>query len=193
MKKILLDRYERTDGGSVVIDVTASRAEDLYNDFDRSTPYVRRDLDQDLVDYLIGCAKEVKPLPFALRFTFDHPLDEARQSRIRHSVNAYFLYLAESEQQKITDMFRRSIIMLAVGLAILSVAVWVNGAVGVDRSVVIKVFAEGLTIAAWVSLWESVAILLIEWPPHRRNTVLYRRLAAAELTFRVDQPLQKGS
>jgi hypothetical protein len=47
-----------------------------------------------------------------------------------------------------------------------------------------NVFAEGLTVAAWVSLWEALAVLLIEWFPHRKNIVLYRRLANAELVFR---------
>ena len=56
MKRHLLSRYERGVDGSILIDVTATRTEDLYSDFDRSAPYVRRDLDQDLVDYLVYCA-----------------------------------------------------------------------------------------------------------------------------------------
>ncbi|MFO1435057.1 MAG: hypothetical protein U1F34_01290 [Gammaproteobacteria bacterium] len=187
MKRTLLDRYDRTNDGHIIIDVTATRAEDLYNNFDKSAPYIRRDLDQDLVDYLIGCAKEIRPQPFVLRFAFDHPLDESVQSRIRRSVNAYFVYLAESEQQRMMDMFRRAAIFLLIGLAILFLALSANRAPGVERSVLVNVVAEGLTVAAWVSLWESLAILLVEWPPYRRNTMLYKRLAGAEVNFRVDE------
>jgi len=46
------------------------------------------------------------------------------------------------------------------------------------------VFAEGLTVVAWVALWESLAMFLLEEFPLRKNTALYRRLANAELTFR---------
>lgn len=45
------------------------------------------------------------------------------------------------------------------------------------------VFAEGLIVAAWVSLWESLAIFMVEWFPLRKNTKLYRLLAEAELIF----------
>jgi len=113
-------------------------------------------------------------------------------------VNAYFLYLAETERQKIMQMFRRSAILFGIGLAILFLSVSVNQALGAERSVVANVFAEGLTIAAWVSLWESLAIFLIEWFPHRKSIRLYQRLADAELIFRpemvrkTEEPLQQN-
>lgn len=179
-----MSRYERDAEGNIVLDVTATRVEDLYNNFDKSAPYIRRDLDQDLADYLIGCARELNRVPFSIRFTLAHPPDEPRLSRVRRSLNTYFLYLAETEIQKILQMFRRSAILFAIGLGILSTSVWVNRLLGVERSVTANVFAQGLTVAAWVSLWEALAIFLIEWFPHRKNVVLYRRLAHARLVFR---------
>lgn len=184
MKKRFLSRYERDDEGNVVIDVSAKRIEDLYEDFDKSAPYIRRDLDQDFADYLMDCARELNRAPFIVRLTLDHPPDEPRLSRIRRSLNTYFLYLAETEVQKILQMFRRSAILFAIGLGILFVSVWLNQLLGSERSVTANVFAEGLIVAAWVSLWEALAIFLIEWFPHRKNIVLYRRLARAELVFR---------
>jgi len=49
---------------------------------------------------------------------------------------------------------------------------------------VAHVFAEGLIVAAWVSLWESLATFLIEWFPQLRNIKLYYRLAAVQPVFR---------
>jgi hypothetical protein len=184
MKHDILNRYEREPDGTVIIDVTAARAEDLYNDFDRSAPYIRRDLDQDLVEYLIECAVELRRSPFVIRFSMEQAPDESRLARIRRSVNAYFLYLASGENQKILQMLRRSAVLFAIGLGILFVSVSVNRALGTERSVVANVFAEGLTVAAWVSLWEALAVFLIEWFPHRRNILLYRRIAGARLVFR---------
>ena len=184
MKRDVLSRYERDCEGNVVIDVFARRVEDLYNDFDKSAPYIRRDLDQDFADYLIGCARELNRVPFIVRFTMANPPDETRLSRIRRSLNTYFLYLAETEIQKILQMFRRSGILFALGLGILFASVSLNQVLGLERSVTENVFAEGLTVAAWVSLWEAIAIFLIGWFPHRRNVVLYRRFANAKLVFR---------
>jgi len=184
LRRNLLDRYEQDGEGNIILDVTATRVEDLYNDFDKSAPYIRRDLDQDLADYLIGCARELGHVPFTIRFTLANPPDEPRSSRIKRSINTYFLYLAATEIQKILQMFRRSAILFAIGLGILFAAVSLNRFLGSERSVTTNVFADGLTIAAWVSLWEALAIFLVEWFPHHKNVVLYRRLAHAQLTFR---------
>jgi len=185
LKRGVLSRYERDGAGNIVIDVSATRVEDLYNDFDKSSPYVRRDLERDFADYLIDCARELGHAPFLIRFTFEHPPGRAGFSRIRRSLNTYFDYLAESEIQKILKMFRRSAIFFVVGIAILFASVSLNRLLVPERSVTANVFAEGLTIAAWVSMWEALAIILIEWFPLRKNVVLYRRLAHAELVFRL--------
>ena len=183
MKGATFDRYERTGDGFIAIDVAAERVEHLYNDFDKSAPYIRRDLDHDLVDYLIECASELKGKDFVLRFTLEKSPDEENLVRIRRSVNAYFLYLERGEQRRVLQMFRRAAILFCIGLGIFFLAVSVNRALGADRSVVANVFAEGLTVAAWVSLWESLAVFLVEWFPLRANLAMYRRLGEAEVRF----------
>jgi len=183
MKRTILNRYAKASDGRIIIDVAATRVEVLYNDFDKDAPFIRRDLNQDLVDYLIAGARELKRESFILRFTLDQTPDNEKQLRIRQSVNAYFLYLAGCEQQRVLQMFRRSGILFCIGLALLALSVSVNRSFGPERSVVANVFADGLTVAAWVSLWESLAVFLIEWFPLRKNIVLYRLLANAELAF----------
>jgi hypothetical protein len=183
MERDVLNRYERDADGRILIDVAATRTEDLYSDFDRNAPYVRRDLDQDLVSYLIDCAKELTGEAFAIRFALDQPPDTVRVSRIRRSVNGYFLYLGQLEQQGVYQLMRRSAVLFIIGVAILFISVWVNQWLGSERSVVGNVFAEGLTVAAWVSLWEALATFAVEWFPHHRSIRLYRRLADAPLVF----------
>jgi hypothetical protein len=87
-------------------------------------------------------------------------------------------------------MIRRSMLFFGLGIAIMYMSVWVNSWLGVERSAVANVFAEGLTVAAWVSLWEALATLLVKWLPRRRSSKRYQRLASAELTFRssIDTP-----
>lgn len=184
MRRNVLSRYEKDEQGNILLDVSARRVEDLYNDFDKSAPYIRRDLDQDLADYLIESARELGKVQFTIRFTLADAPDEPRSLRIRGSLKTYFLYLAEAEFHKILQMFRRSSILFAIGLGILFAAVSLNRMLGPERSVTANIFAEGLTIAAWVSLWEALAIFLVEWFPHRKNVMLYQRLAHAQIIFR---------
>lgn len=184
MKRDVLNRYERDADGSVVIDVATGRAEDLYNDFDRSAPYTRRDLDQDLVDYLIDCAKEIGREPFVIRFTLAEPPQNDRLVRVRRSIDAYFVYLAAMKRRTLRQMVRRCLLLLGIGLVVLFFALWLHRSLGPDRTILTNVIAEGITIAAWVSVWEGLATFVLGWFPHRREIRLYERLAQAKLLFR---------
>ena len=184
LQRNLLSRYERDGDGRIILDVYARRVEDLYNDFDKSAPYVRRDLDPDLVDHVIDCARELGRNPFVVRFTLEHPPDGARLVRVERSVHDYFLYLIGTERRKIQQMFHRSSILFAIGLGLLFLSVWLGRLLGPDRSVTTRVLAEGLTVASWVALWEAIAAFLVDWFPHRKNVLLYGRFVDAEIAFR---------
>lgn len=179
----VLSRYERDADGRFIVDVDADRIEDLYSDFDRRAPYIRRDLEPELVDYITGSVREVGGADVVIRFTLSELPPSEALSRIEHSVHRYFLYLAEVERAEIRKMLRRSSVLLALGLVILSASVWLNQVLGEERSVVANVFAEGLTVAAWVSLWEALAVFLLDWFPRRSDIALFERIAAAPVAF----------
>ncbi|MDH5190070.1 MAG: hypothetical protein OEW89_02345 [Gammaproteobacteria bacterium] len=52
-----------------------------------------------------------------------------------------------------------------------------------ESSVMQKVFAEGLTVAAWVSMWEALATFLINWTPISKKIMLYKRIANTSVQF----------
>jgi hypothetical protein len=180
-KRKALERYERTAAGRFIIDVTAPRLEDLYQFYDRTAPYVKRDLDPDLADYLIACARELRSEDFTIRLTLERAPADEQLARIRRSVANFFLYLVDSERDQTRNLIRRSVFLLGIGLGIFTLSVWANSALGPAQGVVGNVLAQGLTVAAWVSLWESLAVFLIDWGPHRRSIRLYERLANAPL------------
>lgn len=180
----LLARYERDRDGHYLIDVATEGVEDLYSHFDRYAPYVRRDLDPELTDYLIDAADELERNPFVIQFSCRRPVEATATERIAHSIQHYFTYLAQRERRQIARMMRRTLLLLTVGMVILFAAVWVGQTLPATRSVTDDVLAEGLTIAGWVSLWEALATVLLEWFPRTRQVRLYRRLARAPLAFR---------
>lgn len=184
MKQAVLNRYEQSDEGVFIVDIAARRAEELYNNFDKSAPYIRRDLDQELVDYIFDAAKELKNESFRICFSLSEVPDKEKESRIRNSINAYFLYLAVLEQQQVYQIFRKSLILFIVGLVILFLSITAHENTLSKDSDILEVFAQGLTVAAWVSLWNAFAIVLIEWFPLARNIRLYRKLAKAPVQFR---------
>lgn len=184
MKRDILNRYERDEAGNSIIDVTANRLEDLYNNFDKSAPYIRRDLDGDLADYLIECARELGRKSFTIRFTLDKLPEGRKLSRIRRSLKSYFLYRTEIEARRLRVMLRRSVILFVAGLAVLAAIAWLDKVVIPGQSILGNVFGEGLMVVAWIALWEALATFLVEWFPHRRNVLLFRALARSQLIFR---------
>lgn len=183
MEKYILERYTHTPDGKVIIDIAASKIEDLFSYYDRSAPYLKKDLDQELVDYIVDACRDIGNAPFILQFSIDNLLDEEAMSRLRQSIPRYFLYLKELEIRDLKRMFRTSTTLLLVGLVLLTLSVWVNLRLETDARVISHVFAAGLTVAAWVSLWEALATFLINWLPHRRRIKRCNRIANAPIHF----------
>lgn len=183
MKKHILERYLQDSDGRFVIDITAGKVGDLYTDFDKHAPYVKKDLDENLVNYIAEAVRDLGKAEFIIQFRFMTMPDDSLLERIRGSVYNYFLYLKEIELRELMRNIRISLIFLIVGLAILFLSVWINQQVTDQSSVVTRVFAEGLTIAAWVSLWEALATFLVNWTPYSRQIRMYDRIARAPIQF----------
>lgn len=183
MKSAILERYTRLPDGRYLIEITAGKVSDLYDDFDTYTPYVRKELDQDLVEYISDSARDLGKQAFVIRFHLLEPADDEMKVRITASVKSYFLYLKTIELSELGRVIRTSSIFLVVGIAILFISVWVNESLSANVSVINKVFAEGLTVAAWVALWEALATFLVNWAPYSRKIKLYERIASASVEF----------
>ncbi|MFA5422874.1 MAG: hypothetical protein WC374_03350 [Phycisphaerae bacterium] len=187
MKKSMHDRYEATYDNRLIIDVSVKSVESLYHNFDKSAPYYRKELDQQFVDYLTDCVAEIGSRPFIIRISLEKMPDAKHIDRINNSINNYYIYLREIELRQMKRMFRRSFIMFAIGLVFLISAILATRSLPSHRGVAYEVFAQGLTIAAWISLWESLANIFLEWHPFRENIRQYSRIIESQVIFR---PLQ---
>lgn len=183
MRKNILDRYIRSADDELIIDITAGKVEDLYNDFDKHTAYVKKDLDQDLAEYLIDSASEIGKEDFIIQFRLDTVADESLTSRVKTSIYNYFQYLSDLELREFSRMKQTSFILFIIGVVILFLSVWINQNITEGDTVITHVFAEGLNVAAWVSLWNAIATFLINWAPHRRTIKLYSRISTATILF----------
>lgn len=183
MKKDILERYARTADSKVIIDITTEKVADLYHYFDKNAPYLKKDLDQEFVDYLIASANEIGKEDFVIRFRFSAPADDINTSRVQMSIRNYFLYQKELEMRELKRMTRKSLTLFFIGIVILSLSIWVNQQLELHETMVSRLFAEGLTIAAWISIWEALATFLMNWSPHRRQIKLFERISRAPVFF----------
>ncbi|MFW5685617.1 MAG: hypothetical protein ACOC0O_03090 [Spirochaetota bacterium] len=186
--RVVLSRYERRSDGVYFLDIAAHDIADLYNSYDKNAPFIRRDLDQDLVGFLIECCRELRTVPFEIRLTITNATDEERVARVRHSIAAYFSYLIERDRQDMRGRYRRSGALVAIGVAILFGSVGLRRLLLPSASFFVSVLAEGLAILAWVSIWEASALFILEWLPYHRRIGTYGRLATAPVSLRSERP-----
>ena len=184
MKKSIYSRYELTEDGRIIIDISVRRLEGLYHNFDLTAPYPMKELNAEFVDYIIECVREIEKKDFLIRLSCIETPVETGEERFRKSIRNFFEYLQLLEKRKTGMLLRTSSILLGVGLAILFISIWFNSRIGGSPDVAIQVIGEGLTIAAWVSLWEALATFLVQWPLNRRELALYKRIANAQVTIR---------
>lgn len=183
MKKNTLSRYQRTENNKVIIEIATDEIKYLYNNFDKHAPYVRKDLDPDLTDYLIDSAAEIGKEEFVIHFMLNKLEDENLIERVKASVRNYFIYLIDRENRDMNKLLKMSMTYFLIGIAILSLSYWFNqGTLNID-TYFSHILTQGLNIAAWVSLWNAIATFLINWPPHRDLIRLYQRIAQAEISF----------
>ena len=187
MKKTIIDRYEKNEKNQVIIDVSVHSVEHLYNDFDKTAPYHRKELDQEFADYLMKCIQEIRKHPFVIRISLEKMPDEKLMERVQKSVNNYYAYLKEIETHSMKLIGRRFVILFVTGLVLLVLAILANRNLFLHKGVIAEVFARGLTIAAWISLWEAIVNIFLEWQPHRDNIRLYDRIIDSRVVFRYHQ------
>jgi hypothetical protein len=189
MHKQILERYRRDASGQLVIDIAAARVNDLYDDFDKQAPYIRKELDYDLVEYLIDSARELGREPFGINFSFDTEVGSDLQERVRKSISNYFDYLLARNARELRRVLRISFALITVGVAMLSASIFLNHRFDLNDTILERILAEGLVIASWVSMWEAIVGLALNWQPSVRDRVVFVRLRNARLTFNRLKPV----
>lgn len=182
-KYAILDRYPRTEDGRIIIDIAAVRIEDLFDNFDKATPYAKKDLDTDFYTYLVDSIREIGKEPFVIQITLEVRPEPARWHSATEGIRNFFIYTRQLKMREMGMLFRTSFILLGIGAAVMMLSIWVHRTFSAEYNVFRFMFAEGLTVAAWVLLWESLASFLIEWPPFRRQIRWYKRIAGAPITY----------
>lgn len=179
-----LSRYARDAHGRVIVDVAMARVEDLFQEFDRSAPYPAKDLDDDFAAYIVDCVREVGRRDVVVRVRLPRLPDEAVQQRVRGSIRSYFLYRAAASKRELRKALRQAGVFFVAGVLLLTLALLAHRYAAAAAPLWPRVLAEGLTVASWVALWQTLASLLTEIPTTARDGRRYRRISAAPVEFR---------
>lgn len=185
MKKTICEKPEITEQNEVVIDVSVKTVEELYNNSDRNASGIQKELDQEFADYIIDSVREIGESEFVIRITLPKMPDEQEVSCVENSIQSYFHNLKDLENRSIELMLSRSFRLFGLGMVFLFIAIVFNRYFSLSEWTLTRIFFEGITIAAWLSLWAAIVTLIIKWPPHTKNIKLYERIMKAQVVFQI--------
>jgi len=190
VKQDIFSRYDAHSSRRLALDVSVGRVEELFEDFDSAASYVKKDLDQDFVDYLIESVREIGSYDFVIRINLPNHVQERHRKRVRKSINYYFRYLELLEQRKLRKMLWKSFLLFCLGMFLLAVSMTLKGNVSNVDGVIQELMTEGLTVAAWVSLWSAFGGLIFELGRIIVNIRLFRRIASREVVFKEKESIK---
>lgn len=179
MKKDILDRYDKTQNNEIIIKISTNKFENLYDNFDMSSTFLKKDLSQQLVDYIIDSVSEISNEKFIIKFYFKEKVEDKRLSQIEKSFDNYFKYLIELEKKKMKEQIKNSFIFMLIGIFFITLSILLDE----NTELTYKIVSEGLMVAGWVSMWEAMATILIKWLPLSKKLKLFKKIILCKLEF----------
>lgn len=169
------------------IELRLSRIEQLFHTLD-PTPFPERDLDDDVVEFIVGWAEEW-PVESELALVIHLPEVErgkAAATRMHEAVGEFFHRRSQEEERRLRQLFRLGRRSALIGIVFLAICIFASRALAaLYTNAFSELVQEGLIIFGWVANWRPAEIFLYEWWPIRRRARLYDRLSRmpVETTF----------
>ncbi|MBI9014826.1 MAG: hypothetical protein JEZ08_21535 [Clostridiales bacterium] len=188
MKKMELSRLYRYDEVSKLyyIDVQLENYRDAYSDWDFS-PFINRDLDDDLNEYLLECSYEItKKENLCIVF---HILNQSksmfREKKSVEGMSNYFSYRIRKMSNHRMRMFRNTISFLIVGSVLLFLGSILG--TGFGHSMIINLVSEGFFIGGWVMIWEMFSTWFFNIRELTQTIKHYTRLRDTPIIFEYNE------
>jgi hypothetical protein len=164
--KPLTSRY-RLENGQPILDVRVASMEQLFDNRDPA-PFRDRDLDPDLVEYLIDGARDLANSPLRVEIW----LGTAPSVDVSQAVRVYFQHEIDRSNRRRREQVRAGLIALSIAIAVVIALIAV--AEMVERRVtgtLGSALREALVISGWVLMWRPIEVLVynhITWRRDRR-------------------------
>lgn len=107
MKNYILNRYDKDDFGNILIKIHTTKIEDLYEDYDKKSSFIKKDLKYKLEEYLFESVDEITNEPLILQFYFEEKISLDSSKRLEGSINEYFSYLQFLEKKEYERKFKK--------------------------------------------------------------------------------------
>ncbi len=183
MKMDVLERYDKTKDGEYIVSIRADSYKVLFNEFDFSSSFWKRDLREDFVNYLIDCVDEIG---LKNSFILDILLPEQENTddierKFNSALKHYFAYLIHLSKKRIKKILTKISFNFVISIALLVVAFFTSQIEGEKNSVLYSIFNEGLYIAIWVLMWPVFSDFLFDLKEEFGNIKIYKRISGVKI------------
>ena len=169
---------------SVFLELSIGNPMQLFNSMDPA-PFHERDLDAQVVDYIVDWAQEVAPdAPLGLVVTLHHEAAAAHDADLlRDAVHTSFQRRALASRRRLKKMLREGRLSLVIGFVFLAAAIFISDYLGglISNENYAWLVQESVVIGGWVALWHPLNIFLYDWWPIRAERRLFERLGEMEV------------
>lgn len=191
------DRHEQHDGharrsryrkleGKHLIEIKVRSPQQLFDARDPS-PFRERDLDDDLVEYVVASAREI-PSDDAIRiviYVSEPEGKELNKIAIRDAIHEFLTYKIEIQHSELRAFLRRAQKFMVLGMVTLIMCLSFAQSMTVPTPPGwIGILREGLVIFGWVSVWKPIELFMFDWYPLYEMRRLFIRLQSAEIDLR---------
>jgi len=179
-----IKRY-KTENSKTVLELNIANLEQLFDKRDPN-PYRSKDLDDDIVEYLVSSAQEVGYRSLgAIEIITQIEMTKEEHQDLDVAIREFFLYREEITLKQLRTTFVLGLKTLVIGSTFLSLAIVLP--VMIENTwaseFVDKFLREGLLLVGWVSMWKPVNIFLYEWWPLADLAKVFRKLSSLPLRF----------
>ncbi|MBN2852306.1 MAG: hypothetical protein JXQ23_06160 [Clostridia bacterium] len=169
--------------GGYIIDVQLDDYRDAYSVWDFS-PFTNRDLDEDLMKYLLECSYEI-PLKYSIIINY-HILNQ-KQNQIREdkSIKGMYNYFKYGIRKLINyriGVVRDSIAFFIAGSVLLILGAYLKKVL--NDTILFEVLSEGLFIGGWVMIWEMFSTWFFDVRKATRKIKHLKRLQESTIKFK---------
>ncbi len=183
--KTLSDLRYPLEDGKCAIEIKVITLEDLFDEHDPA-PYMVRDLDSSIMDYISGCVLEITPeFVGKLRIFTEDFLDLDKQDVFTKSIRDFFALKAHMERIKLQQVFKRGLFSLVIGLIFLNSAIFASFYIqNKSPEFWTSFLKEGLHLLGWVSMWKPINLFLYDWWEPLQDMKIYKKLSKVDVEIK---------
>lgn len=180
-RKKLFSRY-RFEQGQACIEIRVHNSRQLFDDRDPA-PFREKDLDDDLVSYIVTSFEEVSPHNSRLViYIADSEESSVPRQSIVNAIHSFFEFEAWLTGRQLNQLFKQGQKSLLIGLSCLLLFISLSHWIGEhSNDFFSSMLEEGVAIMGWVAMWKPIDIILYSWWPIVGRRKNYQQLSTIDV------------